>query len=48
MQEYILSFSAGDVPESAGHQIGIEFDNASSGGTWIGLDNVRLYVASAE
>ncbi|MCH7558038.1 MAG: discoidin domain-containing protein [Planctomycetes bacterium] len=46
MQEYILSFSAGDVPESAGHQIGIEFTNASSGSTWIGLDNVRLYVAS--
>jgi len=48
MQEYILSFSASDVPESAGHQIGIGFANASSGDTWIGLDNVRLYVASAE
>jgi hypothetical protein len=42
MQEYTLSFSAGDVPESVGHQIGIEFANASSGDTWIGLDNVRL------
>ncbi len=48
MQEYTLSFSAGDIPESAGHQIGIEFANASSGDTWIGLDNVRLYVAPAE
>ena len=34
MQEYILSFSASDVPESAGHQIGIEFANTSSGDTW--------------
>ena len=42
MQEYTLSFSAGDVPESVGHQIGIEFANVSSGDTWIGLDNVRL------
>jgi hypothetical protein len=42
MQEYSLSFSAVDVPESVGHQIGIEFANVSSGDTWIGLDNVRL------
>jgi len=42
MQEYSLSFSADDVPESIGHQIGIEFANVSSGDTWIGLDNVRL------
>ena len=42
MQEYTLSFSAGDVPESVGHQIGIELANASTGDTWIGLDNVRL------
>jgi len=42
MQEYALSFSAKDAPESAGHKIGIEFSNASSGETWIGLDNVRL------
>ncbi len=48
MQEYILSFSASDVPESVGHQIGIEFTNTSSGDTWIGLDNVRLYVALVE
>jgi len=42
MQEYTLSFSAGDVPESVGRQLGIEFANASTGDTWIGLDNVRL------
>ena len=42
MQEYVLSFSAGAVPESVGHKIGIEFVNSSSGDTWIGLDNVRL------
>jgi len=42
MQEYTLSFSAGDVPESVGQQLGIEFANASTGDTWIGLDNVRL------
>jgi len=47
MQEYTLSFSAGDVPESVGRQIGIEFANASSGDSWIGLDNVRL-AASAK
>ncbi|MFC1635540.1 LamG domain-containing protein [Planctomycetota bacterium] len=42
MQEYTLSFSAGDVPDSIGRKIGIEFSNVSSGDTWIGLDNVRL------
>jgi hypothetical protein len=42
MQEYTLSFSANDVPESVGHRIGIEFSNTSSGDTWVGLDNVRL------
>jgi len=42
MQEYALSSSAADVPEAEGHKVGIEFANASSGSTWIGLDNVRL------
>ena len=46
MQEYTLSFSANDVPESVGHQIGIEFTNVSSGDSWIGLDNVRLEVST--
>ena len=46
MQEYVLSFSAGDVPESAGKKVGIEFSNSSSGDTWIGLDNVRLEASS--
>jgi hypothetical protein len=42
MQEYSLSLSADEVPESVGHKVGIELSNASSGDTWIGLDNVRL------
>jgi len=46
MQEYALSLSAADVPESIGKKIGIEFSNASSGDTWIGLDNVRLELSS--
>jgi len=46
MQEYNLSFSADEVPESVGHQVGIEFANVSTGDTWIGLDNVRLGVSS--
>ena len=46
MQEYTLSLSAADVPESVGKIIGIEFSNASSGDSWIGLDNVRLAVSS--
>jgi hypothetical protein len=46
MQEYTLSFSASDLPESVGQKIGIEFANVSSGDTWIGLDNVRLAVSA--
>jgi len=46
MQEYTLSFSANDAPESVGHKIGIEFTNVSSGDTWIGLDNIRLNAAN--
>ncbi|MGB2865027.1 MAG: hypothetical protein WBC05_16995, partial [Sedimentisphaerales bacterium] len=46
MQEYTLSLSAGDVPDSVGKKIGIEFSNASPGDTWIGLDNIRLEVSS--
>lgn len=42
MEEYTLLFSSSDVPESAGHKIGIELVNSSSGDTWLGLDNVRL------
>jgi hypothetical protein len=42
MAEYTLTFSSNDVPESAGHQIGIEIVNSSPGQTWMGFDNVRL------
>jgi hypothetical protein len=46
MQEYTLSLSAADVPEAVGKKVGIEFSNASTGDTWIGMDNVRLEVSS--
>jgi hypothetical protein len=46
-EEMTLSFSALDVPASVGHKIGIEFDNATSGGSWLGMDNVRLDVIPA-
>jgi len=46
MQEYVLAFSAGDVPESVGRKVGVELSNSSSGDTWIGLDNVRLEASS--
>jgi hypothetical protein len=45
MQEYTLSLSAADVPESVGKKVGIEFSNSSTGDTWIGLDNIRLTVS---
>ncbi|MBN2182428.1 MAG: discoidin domain-containing protein, partial [Sedimentisphaerales bacterium] len=47
MEEYTLLFSSNDVPASAGHQIGIELLNSSSGDTWIGMDNVRLELIAA-
>jgi len=46
MQEYTLSLSAADVPESVGKKVGIELSNASSGDTWIGLDNIRLELSN--
>jgi len=46
MQEYILSLSAADVPESVDKKVGIELSNASSGDTWIGLDNIRLELSN--
>jgi hypothetical protein len=41
-----LTFSANDVPASIGNKIGIELDNvdAAVGGSWLGLDNVRLVI----
>lgn len=43
---YSLLFSADDVPASIGNPIGIELQNVSAavGGSWIGMDNVRLDV----
>jgi len=49
MQEYTLAFSADDVPASIGRKIGIEFANVTAeGGNWLGLDNVRLELASGQ
>ncbi|UCD30507.1 MAG: immunoglobulin domain-containing protein [Planctomycetota bacterium] len=42
MVEYTLSFESDNLPESVGHRIGIEFKNLTAGGTWLGIDNVRL------
>jgi len=38
--EFTLTFSADDVPEAIGNNLGIEFDNPADG--YLGLDNVRL------
>ena len=49
MQEYTLAFTADDVPASIGRKIGIEFANVTAeGGNWLGLDNVRLELASGQ
>ncbi len=37
---FVLRFAADNVPDSIGHELGIEFDNPSSG--WLGLDNVQI------
>jgi beta-galactosidase len=42
MAEYSLSFDSSTVPAAVGHRLGIEFRNVSPGGSWLGLDNVRL------
>ena len=42
MEEYTLSFEAGEVPESAGNKIGMQFTNTASG--WVGFDAVQLDV----
>jgi len=37
---YVLRFAADNVPDSIGHELGIEFDNPSTG--WLGIDNVQV------
>jgi len=37
---YILRFAADNMPDSIGHELGIEFDNPSTG--WLGLDNIQI------
>ncbi|MEN6577898.1 MAG: hypothetical protein ABFD90_16255 [Phycisphaerales bacterium] len=44
MQTFSLEFNAADAPDVVGKKIGVEFDNVTTtGGSWIGLDNVRLW-----
>lgn len=44
MQTFSLAFNAADAPDVVGKKIGIEFDNVTTtGDSWIGLDNVRLW-----
>jgi hypothetical protein len=37
---YFLRFAADNVPDSVGHELGIELDNPSTG--WLGIDNVQI------
>ena len=48
--EYSLTFDVAEVPESVGHNIGIELENVTdiSVNSWIGIDNVRLHVNLTE
>jgi hypothetical protein len=39
---YSLTFAADDVPASIGNLLGIELDNVTGGGSWVGIDNIRL------
>jgi hypothetical protein len=41
---YILRFAADNMPDSIGHQIGIELDNPSTG--WLGIDNIQIPFSS--
>ena len=40
--EFTLTFSADDVPDAIGNNLGIEFDNPADG--WVGIDNVGLFI----
>jgi hypothetical protein len=45
IQEFSVVLSAADVPESVGKLLGIELDNVTPDvDSWLGLDNVRLYI----
>ncbi len=48
--EFSLSFSANNAPESIGHRIGIELNNTGSAGSnsWMGMDNIRLSTSAEE
>jgi hypothetical protein len=43
--QYTLTFSADDVPASAGQLLGIEFSNPTGGGrSWVYFDDIQLYL----
>jgi hypothetical protein len=45
MQEFTLTFAVADQPLAAGNKLGIELNNVTAeGGSWIGIDNVRVEV----
>ena len=41
---YVLRFAADNMPDSIGHELGIELDNPSTG--WLGLDNIQIPYSS--
>ncbi len=47
MQTFTLECFTIDVPEAAGHKLGIELMNVSSGNAWLNLDNVRLTTSAS-
>jgi hypothetical protein len=46
MVTYWVTLVADDVPAAIGKQVGVEFKNSSTGDSWIGLDNVRLFLGN--
>ncbi|WP_397547827.1 FlgD immunoglobulin-like domain containing protein [Rhodothermus marinus] len=47
MTEYSVSFTASDVPEAIGRRVGVSIDNIGDDGTYIEIDNVRLFRSTA-
>ena len=43
MQTFTLECDTKDAPEAVGYKLGIELNNVSAPGGWIGMDNVRLF-----
>lgn len=47
MTEFSVSFTASDVPEAIGRRVGVSIDNIGDDGTYIEIDNVRLFRSTA-